>query len=241
MTQTLFISDLHLDDHHPQSAEIFFNFVRTYALTAQTIYILGDFFEVWVGDDEQSEFIERIKTSLQTLTKQGIKVYLMGGNRDFLLGKRFAQQTGCTLLADFTPINLYGSNVLLCHGDGLCTNDERHMIFRKYSHNKILKFLFLLLPLILRKKIGNRLRQNSKQHTKTLSIKTMDVTNSAVHHEIRHHKANFIVHGHTHRPTAVDFKVDNLDCQRIVLGSWERQGCFLRWHDNGKKELVFFN
>lgn len=240
MTHTLFISDLHLDHHHPLSAEIFFNFVQTYALTAQTIYILGDFFEVWVGDDEQSEFIAKVKTSLQTLTKRGIKVYLMGGNRDFLLGKRFAKQTGCTLLSDFTPINLYGSRVLLCHGDGLCTDDETHMLFRKYTQKKILKLLFLLLPLHLRKKIGNRLRQNSKQHTKTLATKIMDVTDLAVHHEIRHHKANFLVHGHTHRPTAVNFKVDNQECLRIVLGSWERQGNFLRWHENGKKELVFF-
>jgi UDP-2,3-diacylglucosamine hydrolase len=239
MAHTLFISDLHLDEQHPQSAQIFFNFIRTQAMQAQAIYILGDFFEVWVGDDDHSEFINRVKINLRQLEDHGIKVYLVRGNRDFLLGKRFAKETGCKLLPDFKTIDLYGQKVLLTHGDALCTQDERHMRFRKFSQNKILQKLCLLLPLDTRRKIGKKLRAQSKQHTQTLSKATMDVDQEQVLKMMQIYEADYLIHGHTHRPAVFNFR-DNRDLQRIVLGSWERQGCALKWSSNGKQELIFF-
>ncbi len=237
---TLFISDLHLDEHHPQSTDYFYNFLEAHAKSAQAIYILGDFFELWIGDDDHTEFSDRIKKSLKKLTARGIKVYLMGGNRDFLLGKRFAKACGCTLIKDFTPINLYGSKVLLTHGDALCTFDEQHMRFRKFSHNPVIKSVFARLPLRLRKRIGLRLRRKSTLHTKTLPLSIMDVAQDTVQQQLQKYQVDYIIHGHTHRPLAVDLPMANRVAKRIVLGSWERQGCYLKWWESGKQELIFF-
>jgi UDP-2,3-diacylglucosamine hydrolase len=237
---TLFISDLHLDEHHRDSMNYFANFLESHAKSAQAIYILGDFFELWIGDDDHTEFSEKIKRSLKKLTALGIQVYVMGGNRDFLLGKRFARASGCTLIKDFTPINLYGSKVLLTHGDALCTFDEQHMRFRKFSHNPLIKGVFAQLPLRIRKKIGHRLRKKSTLHTRTLPLNIMDVAQDSVQQQLQKHQANYMIHGHTHRPLAVDLPMADRVAKRIVLGSWERQGCYLKWWENGKQELIFF-
>lgn len=241
MAYTLFISDLHLDEYHSQSAEIFFNFLDTRAALAEAVYILGDFFETWIGDDNSSIFITKVKSSLKKLTQSGTPIYLMGGNRDFLLGKRFAKDTGCKLIPDVTTINLYRQKVVLTHGDALCTYDIDHMKFRKLTNNRLVKRLFLLLPLTLRKKIGDQLRQHSKQHTQKLATSVMDVAPDAVINTLQEQEANVMIHGHTHRPIVVNIQIGDKHAQRIVLGSWEHQGCCLQWNESGKKELIFFS
>jgi UDP-2,3-diacylglucosamine hydrolase len=241
MKHTLFISDLHLDESHKLSTEIFLNFLDSQATHAQAVYILGDFFEAWLGDDDRSAFIDLIRGSLKQLHAHGVKIYIQRGNRDFLLGRRFAKQTGAILLPEYKRIELYGKKVLLTHGDALCTQDERHMRFRKFSQNKILQLLLLSLPLNTRKKIARSLRYESKVQTKKLMSEIMDVVQSEVINVMQKYDADYLIHGHTHRPSAFHFTVGQRLRQRVVLGSWEHQGCVLKWSENGKQELIFFN
>lgn len=240
MTQTFFISDLHLDEHNIFSADRFFYFADTYASSAEAIYILGDLFEAWIGDDDKSVLAERVKATLRHLNHQGTRIYLMGGNRDFLLGKRFAKESHSQLLTDFTTINLYGQKILLSHGDALCTNDEAHMRFRKMTTNPWVRLALRILPIQARRKIAAALRSKSKQQTRMLAADIMDVTEEAVLASLQTHQSSILIHGHTHRPASVIYPLGQKSAQRIVLGSWDRQGCFLRWTDSHKRELVFF-
>lgn len=240
MGHTLFISDLHLDETYLDSAAIFHRFILEQAPLADALYILGDFFEVWVGDDDRSAFANQIITSLKNLTSKGVPVYFLAGNRDFLIGKKFAKASCCQLLNDFEKINLYGEKVLLTHGDALCTHDKKHLRYRKLSRNPILQTIALRLPLSQRKKIGLRLREKSKLHTKQLTRGMLDVASTAVAAAFTKYKATTLIHGHTHQPTTKYFQENSQWHERIVLGSWERQGCALKWHATGKREMVFF-
>lgn len=241
MAHTLFISDLHLDPLHQKSTDLFLNFMDRQAREAEAIYILGDFFEVWIGDDDRSSFNNEIVNKVKELTTKGIKVYFQHGNRDFMIGKRFAKTTGCVLLPEFKKIDLYGKKVLLTHGDALCTDDHRHMRFRKYTQNKILQKLVLMLPLKIRRKIGEKLRLESKRQTKKLTNTIMDVVESTVLKIMKTYDADYLVHGHTHRPAIFTFASDDRQLQRIVLGSWEQQGSTLKWSANGDFDLIFFD
>src|SRR3989338_620425 len=159
----LFISDLHLQATEPQIAELFLQFLQQQASQAQALYILGDFFETWSGDDDQTSFHQTIQLALKTLTTH-VPVYIMHGNRDFLLGERFMATTGCQLLADPTKIQLFGVPTLLMHGDTLCTADIRYQRFRRLVRQNWLQKLFLLLPLSLRRGVAKRLRASSRRH-----------------------------------------------------------------------------
>lgn len=233
-----FISDLHLCETRPKTADCFLNFLNTIANDAKALYILGDFFEVWIGDDDRNPFNEKIKTALHQYTRQGIPTYLMHGNRDFLIRKRFAKETGVTLLKEPTTISINGEPVLLLHGDSLCTLDERHQKSRKIMHNRLYQSLVLLLPLKIRQHYGNHFRSASHQRKSTMSDSIMDVTPDEVIRVMQDEKVNTLIHGHTHRPAIHDFEINKKTAKRIVLGAWHDNITYCRVDDAGKFELV---
>ncbi|EKD92226.1 MAG: hypothetical protein ACD_29C00107G0002 [uncultured bacterium] len=217
---TLFISDLHLDPHEPNAIQNFFYFLKHIANQSSALYILGDFFEVYIGDDDdQSAWLTSIKTALKNVIQLGIPVYFMRGNRDFLIQKRFAKETGVILIPDPYLIRLNGEAILLTHGDSLCTLDVKHQRFRKIVGNKIVQRLFLLLPLSTRKNIAKKLRKKSTFSNVYKSQTIMDVVESAVFRQLKQYSANKIIHGHTHRPCIYS--------NRIVLGAWHEKGNYL--------------
>ena len=220
----IFISDLHLDPSQPDITERFTQFVERYGMNAAAVYILGDFFEVWIGDDDRQPFIQEIKTLLRKLTEHGVPVYLMHGNRDFLIGKRFCAQTGCQLLMDPTIIELYGKRVLLMHGDTLCTRDVKYLKFRKKVRNKWIQRLYLALPLRLRQTIAQKMREGSNQHVDNIDAATMDVDYRYVEELIDQYEADLMIHGHTHRPQIVQHPNKKKKQRRYVLGAWHQDG-----------------
>lgn len=238
MTTTLFISDLHLQADDPKSTEIFFRFLRHEAYRAKALYILGDLFEVWVGDDDLSPFNLQIMQALKQATEDGLPIYFMRGNRDFLIGKNFAQKTGIKILADPTVINLYGVRTLLMHGDSLCTFDEKHQKTRRFSLNPVCQWLALQLPLRLRRRAGVWLRGKSRQHHRHTAEYIMDVSPETVAKVMQTHQTARLIHGHTHRPHIHALP----NGQRIVLGAWhdggsvlvcnDQQDCVLKTPDN---------
>lgn len=227
---TLFISDLHLDPNQPQITNTFFYFLDHAAREAEALYILGDFFESYIGDDDHSDFLESIARALTRITHAGLPVFLMHGNRDFLIGQSFADRTGIILIPDPTVITLHNQKILLMHGDSLCTDDKSHQRFRKLTRNKIIQKIFLSLPLSFRKKIAHKLRDESKQYNKTKSLEIMDVNQNAVIYALKKYNASKLIHGHTHRPMISE--------KRIVLGAWHDGGSYLKVCENGDTEIV---
>lgn len=220
----LFISDLHLDPAHPEVAQAFFRFMENDAPQAEALYILGDFFEAWIGDDLQHPFVEQVKQSLRTLVDKNIPVYLMHGNRDFLIGEQFCQQTGCQLLDDPTLVELYGEKVLLMHGDTLCTNDVDYLAFRDMVRNPAWQQDFLSKTLQERLAIAENIRAASKEKTGQLEYEIMDVTQSEVEKVMTEYQVQLLIHGHTHRPAVHQLKVNGKAAERVVLGDWHACG-----------------
>jgi UDP-2,3-diacylglucosamine hydrolase len=237
-SKTYFISDLHLEESRPNITQKFLSFLNQCDASVDALYILGDLFEVWIGDDEDSLFHREIKQALKIASNKGLPIYFMYGNRDFLIGKKFLRETGCTLLADEEKISLYGTSVLLMHGDTLCTRDEVYMKARKLGRNRLLQFLFLLTPLTLRKKYANKMRAKSKNHTQTISKEIMDVTQVEVKNVMRKHKVNLLIHGHTHLPNTHYFLIDGAHSERIVLSAWHEGGHAVAWKESGEKEIL---
>lgn len=240
MKKTYFISDLHLEIGKPEIAEIFLKFMQTEAINADALYILGDFFEVWIGDEDNDVFINKIKLALKTLTQQGIPVYFIHGNRDFLIGNKFAKETGIKLLSDPSIIDLYGYPTLIMHGDLLCTDDKDYLRFRKIVRNKLVQFLFLLLPIRYRKKIARKLRMNSQKNYKNKSYQIMDAVPETIKTVMSNYKVNFLIHGHTHRPNIHYFWIQKQLIQRIVLSDWETTGHYLLITDKNSRKLSIF-
>lgn len=236
----LFISDLHLEPAQPKTTELFYTFVRHYAATANAVYILGDLFEAWIGDDDSSPFIDSIKSALTELTRKGTQVYFMRGNRDFLLGKKFANETGMQLLEDPTVIHIFGHSILLTHGDYLCTEDIKHQQFRKYAHNPKYNWIYLMLPLMLRRIIARKIRNSSQKHTRTTSAYMMDVNTAEVVKTLRQYQVNLLIHGHTHKPAIHSLMIDHQSAKRIVLDAWHEKGNFLVFREDGSFELMDF-
>lgn len=223
LKQTLFISDLHLEPSRPEITALFINFLEQQATQAEALYILGDFFEAWIGDDDQSTLNQTVKAALKILTQNNIPVYFMHGNRDFLIGKQFAQETGCRLLPDPTKIDLYGIPTLLMHGDLLCTQDQSYLKFRTKVHKRWAQKIFLTLPLTIRKKIATKIRQGSEQHISITNEKIMDVTPAEVDRIMAQYQVKQLIHGHTHRPNIHHLQQGH----RIVLGAWHNSGSIL--------------
>ena len=227
----LFISDLHLSPQTPGVTRIFLDFLGDRARNAEHLYILGDLFDVWVGDDGIDDpddgFNRQIVSALRALTDSGVKLSVLHGNRDFLLGKAFAKRAGMTLLGDPCVIDLYGQRVLLSHGDLLCTLDLGYQKFRRITQQKWLRWLFLRLPLTRRQIIACKMRGQSQMENAGKPQTIMDVTPAAVDALLRQHGCRLMIHGHTHRPAVHDFMLDGKPARRIVLGDWFEQGSVL--------------
>jgi UDP-2,3-diacylglucosamine hydrolase len=231
--KTLLISDLHLDASAPGIARQFLAFAEREARDARALYILGDLFEAWIGDDDPEPAGRAIVAGLRRLTDAGVPVYLMHGNRDFLIGQRFAAETGCTLLDDGTVVDLHGERVLLMHGDVLCTADTSYQRLRRILRNPVVNFTLRQLPLAARRELGRKLRAGSQMHVGATAAAIMDVTPDAVVETMRRTGVRTLVHGHTHRPAVHTFELDGAPARRIVLGDWYTQGSVLEWGDGG--------
>jgi UDP-2,3-diacylglucosamine hydrolase len=225
---TYFIADLHLAQNRPDITACFLSFLKNDAPQAQALYILGDLFEYWIGDDDDSPFILAISQAIKSLSEQGCRVYFIHGNRDFLLGHRFAKQSGMELLPEITLIDLYGQPVVIMHGDTLCTQDVAYQAFRKKSRSWWWQAMIKSLPLFVRRKIANNYRHQSASATAMKSQEIMDVTPSEVIRCLEQHQSQLMIHGHTHRPAVHDVKANNQKAQRIVLGDWYEQGAWLK-------------
>ena len=229
----LFISDLHLYHQRPAVTEAFRQFLRREAVQADSLYILGDLFEAWIGDDDPDPVNRSIVTSLKALTDSGTRCFFIPGNRDFLVGDRFAAESGVSILSDGTQIDLYNQPVLLLHGDTLCTDDKGYQRFRRFVHHPATRTAFLALPVAARRALAKRMRDQSMSTSSQKPEEIMDVNQAAVEQTMRDESVKILVHGHTHRPAAHRFKLAGRDVQRIVLGDWYSQGSILRWDSAG--------
>ncbi|WP_129780556.1 UDP-2,3-diacylglucosamine diphosphatase [Peristeroidobacter soli] len=233
---TLFISDLHLDGERPDITAQFLEFLDREARQSAGLYILGDLFEAWIGDDDPDADKRRVIDALKSLTSSGVPVYFIHGNRDFLIGRRFAKETGVKLLPDGTLIELYGQRVLLMHGDTLCIDDPDYQRLRRIVRNPFVQFVLRRLSLGRRQKLAARMRAGSKKHIESkdrTAPQIMDVNQGAVWRTFEQEHADAIVHGHTHRPAVHDVSVGDQVFKRIVLGDWYEQGSVLRWDERG--------
>lgn len=235
----LFIADLHLEAQRPDIVRAFVRFLQQRASQAEALYILGDFFEVWIGDDGMDELQHSIATALRHLSDSGTHIYLMHGNRDFLIGKDFCRQAGCTLLREGSVIDLYGEPVLLLHGDSLCTRDESYQRLRKRLRNPVSLWLLRHLPLSTRHKLARKLRDASRLRVREKAAEIVDVTPEVVPQVMAEHKVHTLIHGHTHRPAVHELRIDGRNARRIVLGDWDRQGWALEVDAQGARLEAF--
>lgn len=232
-TEIFFISDLHLAVEKPEITRKFLYFLQHYAINAQALYILGDLFDVWVGDDDFSPPINKLKKQLKQLTSSGTQIFLQPGNRDFLLGQKFCADTGITLLGDYEVIELNRVKTLLTHGDLLCTDDLPYQAFREKSHTVEWQQNVLSKPLLLRLLVARWYRIRSFFHKKGKSADIMDVNQNTVEEVMQQYQALRLIHGHTHRPAIHDFIVNNQPAQRFVLSEWKKQAIdILGWNND---------
>jgi UDP-2,3-diacylglucosamine hydrolase len=227
----LFVSDVHLDAAAPAAQRQFLEFLSTQvappAAGVRSLYILGDLFETWVGDDGAAEDGGAVLAALRALTEAGIACFLLHGNRDFLIGEDFCRRTGCQLLPDPVVVELDGERVLLTHGDALCTDDHPYQELRSIVRAPAWQRRFLRLPLADRRRLAEEARAGSRAHTARTIPKIMDVNASAVTAAFEAAHVDRIIHGHTHRPAVHDARVRGRSVQRIVLGAWYEQGSYL--------------
>jgi UDP-2,3-diacylglucosamine hydrolase len=229
-----FISDLHLSIERPDITAAFVSFMESKASQAEALYVLGDLFDAWFGDDFEDECILQVKQAFRQLTERGVPVYFIQGNRDFLLGKRFARETGITLLAEQAVVTLYQHNAVILHGDTLCTRDVDYQKFRRKSRSWWWQGFMLALPLFVRKKIADDYRAKSKAATAIKSAAIMDVTESEVIHVMESCGVNLMIHGHTHRPAIHQVTLtDGSQAHRVVLGDWYTQSSYLQLDKTG--------
>ncbi|QIB52234.1 MULTISPECIES: UDP-2,3-diacylglucosamine diphosphatase [Pseudomonas] len=231
--RSLFISDLHLQAERPDITRAFLHCLEQRASQVDALYILGDFFEVWLGDDDPNPLAREVASALAAVAAKGVKIYLMHGNRDFLLGKRFCQEASCTLLNDPTVITLNNEPVLLMHGDSLCIDDLGYMRLRRLLRNPLSLFVLRNLSLKTRHKIGRKLRSESSEQTRYKAADITDVNPDKVVEVMREHKVRTLIHGHTHRPAAHDLEIDGQSAKRIVLGDWDKSGWALEVDEDG--------
>jgi UDP-2,3-diacylglucosamine hydrolase len=229
---TYFIADLHLSESRPDISACFLRFLESDAIEAEKLYILGDLFEAWVGDDDDSPFLKTIADALTKLSQTGTKIYYIHGNRDFLIGKRYAKKANMKLLPEVDTINLYGQHVVIMHGDTLCTRDVDYQVFRKKSRSWWWQAAIKSLPLFVRKKIAANYRKKSASATSVKSQEIMDVTESEVIECLQKYQSQLLIHGHTHRPAVHQVSANGKSAQRIVLGDWYEQGAWLKVSKN---------
>ncbi len=225
---TLFIADLHLDPARPAITDLFLEFLAAEARRASALYILGDLFEAWIGDDDDTSDYQRVAAALRDLSAQGTAIFIAHGNRDFLLGERFATACGARLLGEETVIDLYGTPTLLMHGDTLCTDDTDYLAFRAQVRDPAWQQDFLAKPLAERRRIAQGLRERSTASTRDKPAAIMDVNPDTVARVMAAAGVHQLIHGHTHRPAIHDFELDGQPARRIVLGDWYTHGSVLR-------------
>ncbi len=232
---TLFISDLHLEPARPEIGEQFLAFLAGPAREADALYILGDLFEAWVGDDDPNPYYAGMKSALRELVDSGVPVYLMHGNRDFMISDDFAAETGITLLDDPHPMDLHGEKVLLSHGDAMCTDDVEYQQVRAMTRDPDWQAMMMQKSVEERIAFAVRAREQSAMHGAMKSDDIMDVNQEAVEATIREHGCDILLHGHTHRPAVHPFHVDGRPVHRIVLGDWHDQGSMVEWDADGPR------
>lgn len=236
MSCTLFIADLHLCTEEPAITAGFLHFLRREAQHADALYILGDLFEAWIGDDDPNPLHAEVAAALNQLS---IPCYFIHGNRDFLVGKRFAKASGMTLLPQEQVLELYGKRVLIMHGDTLCTDDEGYQRFRAKVQQRWLQKLFLALPLFVRQRIALKMRAGSRQANSSKSQEIMDVNPQAVRQVMSQHHVQWLIHGHTHRPAVHALTVDGKPAERMVLGAWHQEGSMIKVSANALSLISF--
>jgi UDP-2,3-diacylglucosamine hydrolase len=228
MPYTLFISDLHLSPDTPAANDSLLRFLREKAADADALYVLGDLFEYWIGDEALAQpFAQEVAQAFRTLVAGGVPVYFMHGNRDFLIGERFALASGMKLLADPIVVDLYGTRTLLMHGDTLCSDDIEYQKFRATVRNPSWQHAFLAKPLEERVRMAREVRGKSEQAKQVKDMTIMDVTPATVDDAFRAHGYARLIHGHTHRPARHESRVDGHDCERWVLADWYDHGSCL--------------
>jgi UDP-2,3-diacylglucosamine hydrolase len=217
---TVFISDLHLDTDRPAMVDAFEHLLARLPGRCTSLFILGDLFEAWVGDDDDSELATRVSVAFAELTRAGVRCLFQHGNRDFLLGERFAARAGLELLPESVVLKIAGTPTLLMHGDTLCTEDHAYLAFRRQTRDAAWQRAFLAQPLSERREFARTARAESARHTRTAAPLLMDVTPSAVSHSLRSASVRRLIHGHTHRPAIHTFELNGEAAERIVLGDW---------------------
>ncbi len=224
----LFIADLHLCSEEPAITAGFLRFLAGTAREAQALYILGDLFEAWIGDDDPEPLHREIAQAIKALVDTGVPCYFIHGNRDFLLGKRFARLSGMTLLPEEKVLDLYGRRILILHGDTLCTDDAGYQAFRRRVHQPWLQRLFLALPLFMRERVAAKMRAGSKAANSSKSVAIMDVNQQAVIDALTRHQVQWMIHGHTHRPEIHPITANGKPAFRCVLGAWHTHGSMIK-------------
>ncbi|MGQ0287303.1 UDP-2,3-diacylglucosamine diphosphatase [Pasteurellaceae bacterium 22721_9_1] len=234
MAKTLFIADLHLSENRPDLTALFVDFIQHIAPQAERLYILGDLFDFWIGDDEDSVLVRLVKELIHQITAQGIPCYFICGNRDFLLGQQFAQSCGLQLLNDYEVIDLYGTPTLICHGDTLCIDDHKYQQYRRKVHQKWRQWLFLHLPLKVRLKIAQNIRNKSRADKKHKPQQIMDVNPDFTLQTMQKFGVTRLIHGHTHRQNIHQMAPH---FERIVLGDWGETSSILQVDEQGYQFL----
>lgn len=232
------ISDLHLGDNHPELLDAFERFIDIKARQAHALYILGDLFEVWVGDDDTSATARRVTERLKGLSEQGVPVFYMHGNRDFLIGKSFLNQANIHLLPDPSVVSFDGLDVLMSHGDLLCTLDKPYQRYRWLVHRRLIQQLFLALPRAWRDRVGQRLRMQSGSESSQKSMAMMDVNEETVGAWLKHYQVYTLIHGHTHKPFKHVYPLCHPPLTRFVLGAWDDGNAKILCYQAGKLSLV---
>jgi UDP-2,3-diacylglucosamine hydrolase len=238
MSLSLFISDLHLSPDTTGANDTLARFLRETAPEAESLYVLGDLFEYWIGDEGLDQpYAMQIARALRALVDRGVRVNFMHGNRDFLIGEHFAQTSGVHLLPDPTLVNLYGTPTLLMHGDTLCSDDLEYQKFRAMVRDPAWQQVFLGNPVEERIRMAREARGRSEQAKQVKATTIMDVTAATVEDAFRSHRCARLIHGHTHRPAHHQHKVDGRTCERWVLADWYEHGSYLLCDAGGCRSL----
>ena len=241
--KTYFISDLHLDSSRPHLFKLFHEFIKKIKTDVEALYILGDLFEFWIGDDIIDLPIGKpflpVIDDLKLLSDSGVKIFFIQGNRDFLIGDKFIKLIGAELLPDEHIVDLYGTKVLVMHGDTLCTDDKAYQLMRKIFRFKITQCLYLSMSPEKRSNKAGQVRKNTSENNKQKPSMILDVNQQAVEKSLKSRGVAFLIHGHTHRPAEHDVVIDNNVNKRIVLGDWGEKWSYLEWEADSNYILNF--
>ena len=232
---TPLIADLHLEAARPEIGEQFLAFLAGPARDADALYILGDLFEAWLGDDDPNPYYAGMKQAIRALSDSGVPVYFMHGNRDFMIGEGFAEECGLTLLPDPCPVELHGEKLLLSHGDYLCTDDVEYQQVRAMTRNPEWQAMMMAKSIEERIAFAREAREQSMARHESMREEIADVNEDAVEQAFREHGVDILLHGHTHRPAVHPFHVDERPVHRIVLGDWYEQGSMVEWDADGPR------